>query len=71
MKIIVSQTVSEKAPRELIQLKAVIKEMSQIAKFMEPTWDPPGSCRPQMGSMLGPWTLLSGVFYDRYRLNLV
>ena len=22
---------------------------SQIAKFMGPTWGPPGSCRPQMG----------------------
>ena len=27
---------------------------------MEPTWGPTGSCRPQMGPMLGPWTLLSG-----------
>ena len=25
---------------------------SQIAKFMGPTWGPPGSCRPQMGPML-------------------
>ena len=32
-------------------------------KFMGPTWDPPGSCRPQMGLMLAPWTLLSGVIY--------
>ena len=23
----------------------------QIASFMEPTWGPPGSCRPQMGPM--------------------
>ena len=23
--------------------------LSQIAKFMGPTWGPPGSCRPQMG----------------------
>ena len=28
---------------------------------MEPTWGPPGSCRPQMGPMLTPWTLLSGM----------
>ena len=34
---------------------------SQIAKFMGPTWGPPGSCRPQMGHMLAPWTLLSGI----------
>ena len=34
---------------------------SQIAKFMGPTWGPPVSCRCQMGPMLVPWTLLSGV----------
>ena len=34
---------------------------SQIAKSMGPTWGPPGSCRPQMGPMLAPWTLLSGL----------
>ena len=33
---------------------------TQIAKFMWPKWDPPGCCRPQMGPMLAPWTLLSG-----------
>ena len=32
----------------------------QIVKFMGPTWGPPGSCRPQMGPILAPWTLLSG-----------
>ena len=35
-------------------------EETQIARFMEPTWGPPGSCRPQRGPMLAPWTLLSG-----------
>ena len=35
---------------------------SQIAKFMGPTWCPPRSCRPQMGPMLAPWTLLLGLF---------
>ena len=30
---------------------------------MGPTWGPPGSCRPQMGLMLAPWTLLSGSYY--------
>ena len=33
---------------------------TQIAKFMGPTWGPSGSCWPQMGPMLAPWTLLSG-----------
>ena len=27
---------------------------------MRPTWGPPGSCWPQMGPMLVPWTLLWG-----------
>ena len=31
---------------------------------MGPTWDPPGSCRPQMGPMLAPWTLLSGYIWS-------
>ena len=39
---------------------------SQIAKFMGPTWGPLGSCRPQMGPILTPWTLLSG-----FLLNLI
>ena len=38
-----------------------VTQWSQIAKFMGPTWGPPGSCRPQMGPMLAPWTLLSGM----------
>ena len=29
-------------------------------KILGPTWGPPGSCRPQMGPILAPWTLLSG-----------
>ena len=37
---------------------------TQIAKFMGPTWGPPGSSRPQMGPTLLPGTLLSGyIFY--------
>ena len=32
---------------------------SQIAKFMGPTWDLPGFCRPRMDPVLSPWTLLS------------
>ena len=37
---------------------------AQIAKFMGPTWGPPGSCRPQVGPMLAPWTLLSGCLFN-------
>ena len=31
---------------------------TQIAKFMGPTWGPPGSCRPQMGPHAGPKNLV-------------
>ena len=42
--------------------EATLKRItSQIARFMGPTWGPPGSCRPQVGPMLTPWTLLSGI----------
>ena len=37
----------------------------QIAKFMGPTWRPSRSCRPQIGTMMAPWTLLSGMLYKR------
>ena len=36
------------------------REDSQRAKFMGPTWGPPGSCRPQMVPKLSLWTLLLG-----------
>ena len=42
----------------------------QIAKFMGPTWGPPQSCRPQMGSILAPWTLLSGTHYTTNEIAL-
>ena len=35
--------------------------MSLIARFMGPTWGPSGADRTQVGPMLAPWTLLSGV----------
>ena len=43
---------------------------SKIAKSMRPTWGPPGSCRPQMGPMLAPWTLLSGSWWGHTRYNM-
>ena len=36
---------------------------SQTTRFMGPTWSPPGPCGPQVGPMLAPWTLLSGMLY--------
>ena len=35
---------------------------SQITRLMGPTWGPPGSWRLQVGPVLAPWTLLSGMF---------
>ena len=50
----------------------ILSRLSHIAKFMEPTWGPPGSCRTQMGPMLAPWTLLSGISRSlRFGPNLV
>ena len=40
-----------------------VSNSSQIARSLGPIWGPPGSCWPQMGPMLAPWTLLSGVLY--------
>ena len=41
--------------------------MPLIARFMGSTWGPPEFCRPQIGSMLAPWTLLSG--YDVFNAS--
>ena len=47
---------------------------TQIARFMGPTWGPPGSCWPHVGPMLVPWILLSGNLWEQnpgylYRLS--
>ena len=43
---------------------------AQKAKFMGPTWGPPGSCRPQMGPMLASWTLLSGTLCNNDPISI-
>ena len=42
------------------QMETFSAFLAFCAKFMGPTWVPPWSCRPQMGPMFAPWTLLSG-----------
>ena len=37
------------------------QKRSQVARFMGPTWGPPGDDRTQVGPMLAPWTVLLGV----------
>ena len=46
--------------RTLLHKSFNVAGYAQVAKFMGPTWSPPGSCRPQIGSMLDTWTLQSG-----------
>ena len=55
----------------LIRLQSAI---SLIAKFMRPIWGPSGADRTQVGPMLAPWTLLSGMTsfaaHDRKKVYL-
>ena len=45
------------------------KHLTKIARIMGPTWGPPGSCRPQVGPMYAPWTLLSGFIWPPWSTN--
>ena len=42
-------------------------ETCLIARFMRPTWGPPG---PDRTPMLAPWTLLSGLLYCLYLCSI-
>ena len=53
-----------------ISKKNTVCRISQKAKFMGPTWGPPGSCWPQVGPMLPPWTLLSGLVWSKCMASL-
>ena len=44
-----------------VMLLLNILPISLIARFIEPTWGPSGADRTQLGPMLAPWTLLSGL----------
>ena len=35
-----------------------------MARFMWPTWGPPGEDKTLVGPMLAPWTLLSGMYWE-------
>ena len=39
----------------------VVKRFTQIARFIAPAWGASGADRTQVGPMLAPWTLLSGL----------
>ena len=44
---------------------ATILVPSLIARFIGPTWGPSGADRTQLGPMLAPWTLLSGLLWSQ------
>ena len=44
---------------------------TQLAKFTGPIWGPPGSCQPQIGPKLAPWTLLSGETCNHLHTSLI
>ena len=48
----------------------ITKPYSQIARFMRPTWDPLGADRTQVGPMLAPWTVLSGLLFNSWLTHL-
>ena len=54
-----SNHLSDKGQRYHSPCHRILVMAIQIARFMGPTWDPPGADRTQMGPMLAPWTLLS------------
>ena len=63
----------DESNRRIMLLLSLYKDFhlsstSQI-KFMGPTWGPSGSCQTQMGPMLAPWTLLSGLSLSSHETN--
>ena len=42
---------------------------SLIARFIGPTWGPSGADRTQVGPMLAPWTLLSGLYIIHFMIS--
>ena len=43
-----------------------VRNLSLIARFMGPTWGPSGADRTQVGPMLPPWTMVSGIGYEHH-----
>ena len=46
-------------------------ETPLITKFLGPIWGPAGADRTQVGSMLAPWTLLSGTVRNVFHKSLL
>ena len=52
----------EKFPLDVVIMWCVPLIASLIASFMGQTWGPSGADRTQVGPMLAPWIMLSGVY---------
>ena len=61
--------IAESPYNTVVESNTIVHKSPQIAKFMGPTLGPPGSCRPQMGPMLAPLTLLSGTITANFKLT--
>ena len=57
-------------PRHLSNFRTIgqfqTQKSSLIARFMVPTWGPPGADKTQVGPMLAAWSLLSGLALRSY-----
>ena len=58
------EAAGSRAMMEYPALKTRMVIMSQITRFMGPTWGSSWADRTQVGPMLAPWTLLSGVYNE-------
>ena len=43
-----------------------LRQATPVSKVHGANMGPPGACRPQVGPMLAPWSLLSGYVWTRY-----
>ena len=62
----IEHKVKEDAAMQLSAHSICIMTASLIARFMGPTWDPSGADWTQVGPMLAPWILLSGMTWKRF-----
>ena len=57
----VSPTIVHSLSVPCVGLPYIYIAFSQMERFMGSAWNPPGNDRTQVGPMLAPWTLLSGL----------
>ena len=57
-------------PQSKPEIWIYIGVSSQKAKFMGSIWGPSGSCWPQIGPILAPWALLSGLLLASFIMEI-